>query len=719
MIQTEYDKLVEQMLEQLNMGQGFDELFNSFYAQLQGILPFNRIAVALLEEPGNLLRLTSCRSDGNVALKVGYAAHLEGSTLEALLETGQPRIINDLDQYLLQKPNSVSTALIQREGMKSSLTLPLLANGKPIGVIFFSSREKHTYTADHASLLRRLAGHIAISLEKLQLISELKRKNDELAQANASKDDFLKTLQQEVDKQTLQLRQSENRYRLLVELGQVVNSSLNVREVFDHAAEQIHKLLNCDRVSLQLTSDRETSRHGFALEFSPSGKQWAEIPSQPLAGSAFDWVTEHRIPLVGRSLKETQPFPEDKRLFELGYASKVHLPLFSRDQSVGVLGIVSRIDQQPDRWDLELLNEICGQLSIALDNAAAYGEIDRLKGELEQQNVYLRDEIRTDHDFGNIIGMSRGMQQVRVAIEQVAQTDSTVLILGETGTGKELIARAIHDSSSRRARLLVKVNCAALAPNLIASELFGHEAGAFTGATERRRGRFELSHRGSIFLDEISEVPAETQVMLLRVLQERTIERVGGSEPIDVDTRVIAASNRDLRTYAEAGYFRDDLYYRLHVFPIHVPSLRERREDIPALLNHFIGRFSTRMNKDISRVERRTMELLMQYDWPGNVRELENIIERAMIISQGDTLTIDQSWLLGSQSRITASQGATTNESFASIERQAIIDALTRSKGKVYGHNGAAAALSLKPTTLYGKMRKLKIEASRQPKEFK
>lgn len=716
-----FDRLVERMLQQINMGEGLDELLDSVYGQLNGIVPYNRIAVALLEQPHNLLRLISCRSDGDVALKVGYAARVSGSTLAPLLETGQPRIIDNLQKYLVEKPSSASTTLIEREGMRSSLTLPLLADGKPIGVIFFSSRETNTYTESHASLLKRLAGHIAISLERNRLVSELQRTNRELADANLAKDKFLETLQQEVDKQTQQLRQSEGRYRSLVKLGQIVNSSLNRREVFEHAAEQIHKLFDCDRVSLILSSVDNESRYGFAIEFKKGEHQGGEICSQPLPDSVFGWVRQNRQPLVVRSLSQSNPFPEHERLRKTGYASVVHLPLMSRDQHVGLLGIVSRYDNRTDQWDLQLLDEICAQLSLALDNAAAYGEIDRLKEELQQQNVYLRDELHTEHDFDNIIGQSRGMQQLRVAIEQVALTDATVLILGETGTGKELIARAIHDASERRENLLVKVNCAALAPSLIASELFGHEVGAFTGATQRRIGRFELSHHGSIFLDEISEVPAETQVMLLRVLQERLIDRVGGSEPIEVDTRIIAATNRDLKSYVEAGHFRDDLFYRLHVFPIQVPPLRERREDIPALLNHFIARFSIRMNKTITRVDRQAMDVLMQYDWPGNVRELENVIERSMIVSQGDTLVIDASWLSGESEQV----GRTTNglsqsnglhRSLAEVERQAILDALKRCQGKVYGSDGAAAALNVKPTTLYSKMGKHKIKGSRQHK---
>ncbi|QDU52325.1 sigma-54-dependent Fis family transcriptional regulator [Gimesia panareensis] len=709
---AEYNRLTEQLLEQLNMGLGFEELFNSVYDQLHGIVPYNRIAVALLEEPTKLLRLTSCRSDGDISLKVGYAAHLKGSTLAPLLETGQPRIIDDLDEYLSNKRKSPSTELILREGMKSSLTLPLLSDGKPIGVIFFSSRKKYIYTLEHATLLRQLAGHIAISIEKARRLHELQQKNRELAEANRAKDEFLDLLKSEVEKQTNQLRASEQRYRLLAQINQIINSSLDVRKVFEYAANEIHKLLSCDRVSLLLNRSRETSRHGFAIEFLSEGYRSVDIPIRATSGSAFDWVMEHRIPRVVRSLEDSQAFPEDTLLYNLGYRSNIYLPLLSRERSAGVLGVASRQIEQPDCWDQELLNEISGQLAIALDNAAAYGEIDRLKADLEQQNVYLRDEIRVDRAFGDIIGNSRAMQQVRVAIEQVAQSDSNVLIVGETGTGKELIARAIHDHSRRSEKLLVKVNCAALAPGVIASELFGHETGAFTGATDRRTGRFELAHGGSIFLDEISEIPFETQVMLLRVLQERTIERVGGNDPIKVDARVIVATNRDLKTHVEQNNFREDLYYRLNVFPIRVPPLRERREDIPALLNHFIERFSLRMNKSVTRVERRTMDLLTDYHWPGNVRELENITERSMIISQGDTLKVEGAWLSG-DSDLNTKQSFDGKQSLANHERRLILDALARSGGKVYGPDGAAAALKVKPTTLYGKMRKHNIKGSR------
>ena len=708
--QVSYDLVVEQLLVQLNMGRGFEELFNSIYDQLQGIVPYNRIAVALFDEHEDLLRLISCRSDGELHLKVGYAANLEGSTLQPLLRTDQSRIINDLEGYLEKKPTSASTKLIVKEGMKSNLTLPLVAGGEPIGVVFFSSRQKDTYNEQHASLLRRLASHIAISIEKTQLITQLQQQNKGLAEANQIKDRFLDKLKQEVDRQTVELRKSEQRNRLLVNLGHIINSSLDLKQVFQQAADEINNLMGCDRVSLILIQSRDNVRHGFGIEFH-AGKRRVDIPATALPGSATEWVMQRRIPRVARSLDKERQFPEDERLYDRGYRAYTYLPLVCRGESVGVLGMASREANKVDEWDLDLLSELCDQLATALDNASAYGEIARLKSQLEQQNVYLRDEIKRTHDFGNIVGESRAMQDVRRAIEQVAKTDSTVLILGETGTGKELIARAIHELSPRKDKLLVKVNCAALAPGIITSELFGHEAGAFTGASERRHGRFEVAQHGSIFLDEIAEIPPETQVMLLRVLQERVIERVGDNKPIEVDVRVIAATNQELKRHVEEGHFRDDLFYRLNVFPISVPPLRDRREDIPSLINYFIGRFSRRMDKEITRVNRRTMELLMSYRWPGNVRELENIIERAMIISPGDTLGMDATWLSDGK---TESDTSDTSDGkiipLAEVERQVILNTLQRCGGKIYGADGAAMKLGLKPSTLYGKIKKHRIE---------
>jgi formate hydrogenlyase transcriptional activator len=346
---------------------------------------------------------------------------------------------------------------------------------------------------------------------------------------------------------------------------------------------------------------------------------------------------------------------------------------------------------------------------MTLPSCQGCRERDQRVAELERfqrETAFLRDEAKAERDLRFLTGDSPAMKSVRLAIQQVAYTDSTALILGETGTGKELVARAIHQLSSRRDHLLVTVNCAALAPGVIASELFGHEQGAFTHATQRRAGRFELADHGTLFLDEVGELPTEIQVMLLRVLQERVIERVGGSAAIPVDVRIIAATHQDLTATMNQGRFRADLFFRLNVFPIRVPPLRERREDIPDLVRHFLHLFGRRMSKPAVGIRPETLELLSEYYWPGNVRELEHLIERAMIVTSGETLQVDPNWLKGvsESGHVSAARAG-----LAEVERRTILEALQRCNGKIYGLSGAAAVLGLKPTTLYGKMRKHQI----------
>jgi formate hydrogenlyase transcriptional activator len=495
-------------------------------------------------------------------------------------------------------------------------------------------------------------------------------------------------------------RPSEQRYRLIVKLGRVVNANLDVRQVFRAAARGIRPLFRCDRLHLLLLDRVHQTCSGYALEYGDTTR-WVELAIHAPTEST-QWVLHHRrTRLVG--LAGDRPIAEDRKLFEQGYRACVELPLLCRDQGVGVLGLAVRDATRVDGWDLELLGELCNVLAVALDNAAAYTQIAELKAQLERENRYLRDEVGARSGMAALVGDSAAMREVRQAIAQVAPTGSTVLILGETGVGKELVARAIHELSPRREQLLVKVNCAALAPGVLTSELFGHEAGAFTGATRQRIGRIELANLGSLFLDEIAEVPPEAQVLLLRALQERVIERVGGHDPISVDVRVLAATNRDLATAVRDGAFRADLFYRLNVFPLRVPPLRERREDIPALVHHFIAELRRRVNKAVTRVGDRTMELLTGYQWPGNVRELENIVERGLIVSGGDALEIDPTWLAGPAM---ADDRESSKGFLADQERQAILDALRRTDGRVYGPGGAAALLGVKPTTLYGKMRK-------------
>jgi formate hydrogenlyase transcriptional activator len=374
---------------------------------------------------------------------------------------------------------------------------------------------------------------------------------------------------------------------------------------------------------------------------------------------------------------------------------------------LGTLNLGSRTDNFFTGGDLQYFSQAAGQVAIALDNALSYKRIAELNARLSEEKVYLEDEIRTDNRFEEIVGQSRALKAILQEVETVAPTDSTVLIYGETGTGKELMARAIHDLSTRRQGTFVKLNCAAIPTGLLESEMFGHEKGAFTGAIAQRIGRFELADRGTMFLDEVGEIPLELQTKLLRVLQEREFERLGSSRTLRTDARLVAATNRDLSAAVEERQFRADLYYRLNVFPITVPPLRDRREDVPLLVRYFVQQYARRMNRRITTIPSETLQALTRYHWPGNIRELQNFIERAVILTRGTTLEAPVRELKRAAPKAQAASGAVT---LADAEKDAILRALDESGGKVGGDQGAAARLGMKRTTLQAKMRKLGIE---------
>jgi formate hydrogenlyase transcriptional activator len=409
------------------------------------------------------------------------------------------------------------------------------------------------------------------------------------------------------------------------------------------------------------------------------------------------------------------------RLGARGINSVCGLPLAGRGRPIGVLGVGSSREGAFSEDDLSFLGQVASQIAIAVENASAYAEIFQLKDRLALENVYLESEIRSALGFEDIVGNTPRLKRVLKEIETVAPTDSTVLIYGETGTGKELIARAVHNLSSRKSNAFVKMNCAAIPMGLLESELFGHEKGAFTGAIAQRVGRFELAHRGTIFLDEIGEIPLELQPKLLHVLQEREFERLGSTRTIRTDARLIAATNRDLKVMVEEQKFRSDLYYRLNVFPVRVPALRERKDDIPLLVLHFLQQFSRVNNRVIDTIPSETMEALVRYDWPGNIRELQNVIERAVIISKGPVLNVALGEL--QRDRIqSASQAApigtpTDLENLQSVleetERTHILRAIEASNGLITGPNGAAARLGIKRSTLQLRMQKLGIRRTR------
>jgi formate hydrogenlyase transcriptional activator len=387
--------------------------------------------------------------------------------------------------------------------------------------------------------------------------------------------------------------------------------------------------------------------------------------------------------------------------FRFGYAG----PMYVRDRKLGVFSVGRKTDKPFTADDVEMADMVAQQVAIALSNAIAYKDIADLKDRLAKEKVYLEDEIRSELNFSEIIGKSPALRNVLKQVETVAPTDSTVLIYGETGTGKELIARAIHDRSKRRAGTFVKLNCAAIPTGLLESELFGHERGAFTGAISQRIGRFELANHGTIFLDEIGEIPLELQPKLLRVLQEREFERLGNSRTLRTDARLIAATNRDLEAMAEENKFRPDLYYRLNVFPVLVPALRDRPEDIPLLVRHFVEQFARQMNRDIDTIPAETMEALTRYSWPGNIRELQSLIERAVILSPGNVLKVPlQDLKHRSASTITSS-----SQTLEETERSHILAVLEKTKWKLSGPNGAAERLGLNRSTLQFRMKKLGI----------
>jgi formate hydrogenlyase transcriptional activator len=415
-----------------------------------------------------------------------------------------------------------------------------------------------------------------------------------------------------------------------------------------------------------------------------------------------------RRPYVCPDIEVQKRFPNDATLLAAGIHSYISLPLVKHGELVGAITFLSFYKQAFTDDDVQLLQDLSEIVSIAVYNALAYEQIRELRDQLQVENRVLQDEIVQKSIFEEIVGSSTALRNVLAAIGKVAPTDSTVLITGETGTGKELVAHAIHRRSSRSSRALVKVNCAALPAELIASELFGHEKGAFTGALNQRIGRFEAANGGTIFLDEIGELSAEMQVSLLRVLQEKEFERVGGNKTIRTDVRVIAATNRDLARHVQENHFRMDLFYRLNVFPVHVPSLRERADDIPILVDYFVSHFARRMGKRIRQVERRTLEALQAYSWPGNIRELQNLIERGVILAEGETFRLETG-MLPQLSRTDTSfpvreSGATREGQRAEIEA-----VLRETRGRVSGPSGAAARLGMPASTLESKIRTLKI----------
>ena len=507
------------------------------------------------------------------------------------------------------------------------------------------------------------------------------------------------------------------RLKLLLDLSNRVMANLELRELLTEISASIRQVMQCDGVAVILAEAGENRFRLYALDFPGNKAPMDEMAPMAIEGSSSMAQVFH----TGRPLNlRYTDLTEDVVARAEGIRSICHLPLAGRNRMLGILSLGRMEDIPFSDQDLEFLGQVANQVALAIENALAYGQIVELKDRLAQENVYLESEIRNELKFEEIIGQSAALRSVLNQIETVAPTDSTVLIYGDTGTGKELVARALHNLSARGKNAFVKLNCAAIPTGLLESELFGHERGAFTGAISQRIGRFELAHNGTVFLDEIGEIPLELQPKLLRVLQEREFERLGGTRTIRSDARLIAATNRDLSAMVDEQKFRQDLFYRLNVFPIRVPPLRERTEDIPLLVRHFVQQFSRRMNKHIDSIASETMRALVRYDWPGNIRELQNVIERAVILSPGPSLKVSLTDLKSRMEPVVqrleppAGNGNGNMQSVLDeTERAQILSALDQANGVVSGPEGAAARLGMKRSTLQFRMQKLGIRVSR------
>jgi formate hydrogenlyase transcriptional activator len=521
-------------------------------------------------------------------------------------------------------------------------------------------------------------------------------------------------------------KQAEDRLQLLLDVTNQVVSILQLSDLLGAISSGVRRVMQCDLVSVCFPDSEMKRLQTFVIDF-PDSKGFIREELISIEGSLGGFVFRTGKPWAGNASDLLKSGLKNEPAIAEGLKTGCVLPLISRNGVLGVLALGRREDNPFSQVDIGFLTQVANQVAIAVENATAYRQIEEAKAELEKafeeikdlkdrvqdENVALREQIDQALMFEEIVGVSPALRAVLSRVSKVAPTDSTVLLTGETGTGKELIARAIHKRSRRSSRAFVSVNCAAIPASLIASELFGHEKGAFTGATQRRLGRFELAEEGTIFLDEVGELPAETQITLLHVLQEREFQRVGGNQSIRANARVIAATNRDLEAAIAEGKFRSDLFYRLNVFPIEIPPLRERREDIPLLVEYFIDRYARKAGKNFQAVSKKSLDLLQSYPWPGNIRELQNVIERSVVVCETENFSVDESWLSRKPLANPPKSQLELSEKLAAQEKELIEAALRESGGRVSGPSGAAAKLGLHRSTLESKIMSLKIDKYR------
>jgi formate hydrogenlyase transcriptional activator len=673
--EAQHQALLE-VAEAISQHRDLGELFHELAERLHRVVDFDYLNLILHDPARNVMRLHILESEMPRKTRLGTEFQVGQTPSGWVWETQQTFVLDDLEK---ETPFAARLQTLRENGVKSLCSLPLTTAQRRLGVMSFGRGTTHEHSETEVAFLQQVARQVAVAVDNVL--------NFESAQAYQR-----------------QLARERDRLRVLLEVNNAVVSKLALHDLLNATSASLRRVIHHEYTSLAIFDPARSQMRMMALDF-PQGKGLIhEEMLVPLDGSITGKAFRTRQPLVlDRAAMEEFDSPTSRLMRDEGVRSIICMPLITHDRVLGTISLASLRDGAFQQGDVDLLVQVAGQVAIAVENALAFQEIGELKNKLAQEKLYLEDEIRSEMNFDEIVGEGASLRAVLKQVETVAPTDSTVLITGETGTGKELIARAIHNLSPRRERTFVKVNCAAIPTGLLESELFGHERGAFTGAIAQRIGRFELAHGGTIFLDEIGDIPLELQPKLLRVLQEQEFERLGSTQTIRVDVRLVAATNRDLGEMVAARTFRSDLYYRLRVFPLLMPPLRERQQDIPALVRYFVEKHSRRMNRQVETIPAETLDLLVRYSWPGNIRELENLIERAVIVSPGPVLRVPLAELKP------PSETGADSLTLRAAEREHILKALEATNWVLAGPRGAAERLGMKRTTLQSRMRKLGV----------
>jgi formate hydrogenlyase transcriptional activator len=656
------------------------DLLHHLAPSLRPLVPFDFLNLVLHDPAEDAMYVHVLETQVPSSIPRGKRVAAHETPAGWAFERQQPLVVSNIEG---ETRWSAILPLLRENGVKSLCVVPLTTARRRLGGLSFASRQAAAYDNADLEFLGQVARQVAVAVDNAL--------NAESAQA------YERDLARERD-----------RLKILLDINNAVVSRLDLKDLFEVVSGSVRGKLGHAYSSLLLYDAERDLLSIEGLDFSGDKKllppEFSAGPGTSPAGLAI--ATRKPVLMRFENFKDYSKQIMDV-LADAGMRSGLCVPLIAGARVLGTLNVGDASNAAFPEEEIEFLSQVAGQITLAVENALAYGRISQLKDKLAEEKQYLEGEIRTQYNLKEVVGEGAAWTAVIDEVRVVAPTNTAVLIQGETGTGKELVARAVHELGRRKERTFVKLNCAAIPTGLLESELFGHEKGAFTGAIARKVGRFELAHQGTLFLDEIGDIPLELQPKLLRVLQEQEFERLGGTKTIRVDVRLVAATNRDLEKMVASGEFRSDLYYRLKVFPITLPPLRERVEDLPLLIHHFVAKYARRLRRRIDSVPAPAMAALERYSWPGNVRELENFIERAVILSPGPELRVALDQLKSAADLTGQSAGALTLEE---VERQAILRALNESRWVVGGPSGAARRLGMKRTTLQARMQKLGIQ---------